>query len=119
MVDLNMLSDFRTQLRDPSYTVAKIHGFRTSQLTSLNVKFEDFVFPDCKIDVKLKDQTTFDLLKTFFELSSTIDKTESEIIPQDDMKTTLKGQSDHLKKLSKRVDLKPLTHASENFFYTI
>ena len=119
MVDLNMLSDFRIQLRDPSYTIAKIHGFRTSRLTSLNVKFEDFVFPDCKIEVKLKDQKTFDPLKIFFELSSTIDKTESEIIPQDDMKMILKGQSNHLKKLSKKVDLKPLTHAFENFFYTI
>ena len=79
-----MLSDFRTQLKDLSYTVAKIHCF------SLNVKFEGFVFPDFKIEVKLKGQTSSDPFKIFFELSSTIDKTGNETIASDNMKTTLK-----------------------------
>ena len=99
MVDLIILSDFRTTLRDPSYNIAKIHGFRKNQLTSLNVKFEDFVFPDFEIEAKLKDQTSSDPLKKRFELSSTINKTENEIIALDDMKTTLKGQSNYLKEL--------------------
>ena len=92
---------------------------RTSQLTSLNVKFEDFAFPDFKIEVKLKDQTSSDPLKFFFELSSTIGITKNEMITPDDMKTTWKGQSDYLKKLSKKFNLKPLMHAFENFFYMI
>ena len=83
-IDSFMLSDFRTQLKDLSYTVAKIHCF------SLNVKFEGFVFPDFKIEVKLKGQTSSDILKNFFELSSTIDKTGNETIASDNMKTTLK-----------------------------
>ena len=106
VVDSNMLSDLRTQSRDLSYTFAKIHGFKTSQLTSLNVKFEDFVFLDFKIKVKLKGQTSSDPLKIFFELSSTIDKTENEIIVPDDMKTTLKGQS--VKKTIKKSRLETL-----------
>ena len=111
VVDSNILSDFRT------HTIGKVHGFKTSQLTSLNVRFEDFSFPDFKVEVKVRDQTS-DPLKKFFELSSTIDKSENEIIVSDNMKTTSKGQSDHLKKLSKKekVDLKPSTHAFENFF---
>ena len=71
-------------------------------MSSLNVKFEDIVFPDFKIEVKLKDQTSSDPLKNFFELSSTIDKTENEMIVPDDMKTTLKGQSDYFKKTIKK-----------------
>ena len=73
-----MLSDFRTQLKDLSYTVAKIHCFSLS------------VFPDFKIEVKLKGQTSSHPLKNFFELSSTIDKTGNETIASDNMKTTLK-----------------------------
>ena len=41
-----------------------------------------------------------------------------EMIAPDDIKTTWKGQSDYFKELSKKVDLKPLTHVFENFFYT-
>ena len=102
VIDSNMLNEFRTQLRDLSYTVTKIHCCRSSQMSSLNVKFEDIVFPDFKIEVKLKDQTSSDPLKIFFELSSTIDKTENEMIVPDDMKTTLKGQSDYFKKTIKK-----------------
>ena len=77
-IDSFMFSDFRTQLKDLSYTVAKIHCFSLS------------VFPDFKIEVKLKGQTSSDPLKHFFELSSTIDKTGNETIALDNMKTTLK-----------------------------
>ena len=102
MVDSNFLSDFRIQLRDSSYTVVKILGFRTSYLTSLNVKSGDFVFPDFKIKVKLKDQTLSDPIKKLFELSSKIEKYENEIIVLDDMKTTFKGQSDYFKNFKKK-----------------
>ena len=57
-----------------------------------------------------------DSLKKIFEVSTTLDKFETEIVAPKDIKTTLKGQSDYFKQLSKKVDLKPLTHVFENFF---
>ena len=113
-----MLSYIRGQLRDSIYTISKIYGFwaRTG-FHSLNVKFKDFVLLDFKIEVKLKDQSLPDSLKKkFFEVSTTLDKFETEIVAPKDIKTTLKGQSDYFKQLSKKVDLKPLTHVFENFF---
>ena len=83
----------------------------------LNLK--DFVLPDFKIEVKLKGQSLPDSLKNFLEVSTTLHKFETEIVAPKDIKTTLKGQSDYFKQLSKKVDLKPLTHIFEKLFYTI
>ena len=95
-IDSNMLSYIRAQLRDSTYTISKIYGFRArKRYHSLNVKFKDFVLPDFKIEVKLKDQSLPDSLKKFFEGSTTLDKFETEIVAPDDIKTTLKGQSDY------------------------
>ena len=99
-IDSNMLSYIRAQLRDSTYTISKIYGFRArKRYHSLNVKFKDFVLPDFKIEVKLKDQSLPDSLKKFFEGSTTLDKFETEIVAPDDIKTTLKGQSDYFKRL--------------------
>ena len=106
-----MLTYFRTQLRDPTYTISKIYGFKASNITSCDVKLEGFTYPDFNIEVEFKGQTSPDTLKIFFEVSSIIDKTETEIIAPTDLKTTLKGQTDYFKELSKKVDLKPLTDA--------
>ena len=46
----------------------------------------------------------------------TLYKFETEVVAPDNIKTTLKEQSDYFKQLSKKVDLKPLTHVFENFF---
>ena len=98
-IDSNMLSYIRAQLRDSTYTISKIYGFRArKRYHSLNVKFKDFVLPDFKIEVKLKDQSLPDSLKIFLEGSTTLDKFETEIVAPDDIKTTLKGQSDYFKR---------------------
>ena len=64
-------------------------------------ELEDFVFNDFKIKIKLKDQTLSNPLKKFFELFSTIEKSEYEIIAPGDKKMTLNGQSDYLKNYKK------------------
>ena len=48
----------------------------------------------------MKDQSLPDSLKIFLEGSTTLDKFETEIVAPDDIKTTLKGQSDYFKQLS-------------------
>ena len=110
-VTSSMLTYFRTELRDPTYTISKIYGFKASKITSCNVQLEDSTYPDFNIEVEFKGQTSPDTLKKIFEVSSIIDKTETEIIAPTDLKTTLKGQTDYFKELSKKVDLKPLTDA--------
>lgn len=110
-VTSSMLTYFRTELRDPTYTISKIYGFKASKIISCNVQLEDFTYPDFNIEVEFKGQTSPDTLKIFFEVSSIIDKTETEIIAPTGLKTMLKGQTDHFKELSKKVDLKPLTNA--------
>ena len=58
-----MLSYIRGQLRDWTYNISKIYGFRAGKgYHSLDVKFKDFVLPDFKIEVKLKDQSLRDSL---------------------------------------------------------
>ena len=79
------------------------------RIHSLDVRFKDFILPDLKIEVKLKDQSLPDSLKKVFEISTTLDKLETEVVGPDDTKTTLKGQSDYFKQLSKKVDLKAFT----------
>ena len=62
--DSNMLSYIRGKLRDLTYTISKIYGFPAGKgFHSLDVKFKDFVLPDFKTDVKLKDCQT---LSKFF-----------------------------------------------------
>ena len=116
-IDSNMLSFIRGQLKDSTYTISKVYGFQAGKgFHSLDVKFKDFVLPDFKTEVKLKDQSLPDSLKKIFEVSTTLDKFETEIVAPKDIKTTLKGQSDYFKQLSKKVDLKSSTHVFENFF---
>ena len=99
-IDSNMLSYIRGQLRDSTYTISKIYGFQAGKgYHSLDVTFKDFVLPDFKIKVKLKDQSLPDSLKKIFEASTTLDKFKTEIVAPDDIKTTLKGQSDYFKQL--------------------
>lgn len=74
-----MLTYFRTELRDPTYTISKIYGFKASKITSCNVQLEDFTYPDFNIEVEFKGQTSPDTLKIFFEVSSIIDKAETEM----------------------------------------
>ena len=84
-IDSNMLSYIRAQLRDSTYAISKTYGFRArKRYHSLNVKFKDFVLPDFKIEVKLKDQSMPDSLKKTLSL----DKFETEIVVPGAIKTT-------------------------------
>ena len=84
-IDSNMLSYIRAQLRDSTYTISKIYGFRARKgYHSLNVKFKDFVLPDFEIEAKLKDQSLPDSLKKTLSL----DKLETEIVVPGAIKTT-------------------------------
>ena len=99
-IDSNMLSYIREQSRDSTYAISKIYDFRAGKgFHSLDVKFKDFVLPDFKIEVKLKDQSLPDSLKKIIEVSTTSDKFETEIVAPKDIKTKLKGQSDYFKQL--------------------
>ena len=61
-----MLSYIRVQLRDSTYTISKIYGLQAGKgYHSLDVKFKDFVLPDFKTKVKLKDQSLPDSLQFF------------------------------------------------------
>ena len=63
----NMLSYIIGQLRDSTYPISKIYGFRAGKgYHSLNVTFKDFFLPDFRIELKLKDQSLPDSLKKTF-----------------------------------------------------
>ena len=55
IVRSTMLQNFRNQLSDLSYTVSKTHGFRGSSFKKMAISKDDFVLPDFKIDINLKD----------------------------------------------------------------
>ena len=67
-IDSNALSYMRGQLRDPTYTISKIYGFWAGKgFHTLDIKFKDFVLPDFKIELKLKNQSLPDSLNFFLK----------------------------------------------------
>ena len=81
------------------------------------MKEERFILPDFNIHVKLKDQSLNELFKKTLESSYSIlesDRKLKTLRPFDI--ENLSGQSGYIKNLSKKVNLKSLTHAYENFF---
>ena len=91
------------------------------------MKEDEFVLSsEFKIDLKLKKATTTttaadDKLfeKTFKSTFSLLeDKLKIKEVAPTNIED-LQGQSGYIKKLSEKVNLKSLTHAYENFFYTI
>ena len=82
------------------------------------MKKDDFVLPDFKIDIKIKELTTTSEIfkKTLkFPYSILEEKTKiKEIAPE--IIEELQGQSGYIKKLSEKVNLKSLTYAYKNFF---
>ena len=66
--ELNVTSDmlqlFRRQLRDQNYNVSKIYSFKNLIIPNkIEMKEDDFALPDFKIHVKLKDQSSTELIK--------------------------------------------------------
>ena len=120
-----LLNDFRKYLNDQKYSISKIYKFKNDFLTfRQTVKEDDFVFPsEFKIDFKLKTtttktSTTADQIfeKTFKSTFSLLeDKSKIKEVAPTNIED-LQGQSEYIKKLSEKVNLKSLTHAYENFF---
>ena len=86
------------------------------------MKEDDFVLPsEFKIDFKLKTATTTTTADQIFEKTFKLtfslleDKLKIEEVALTNIED-LQGQSGYIKKLSKKVNLKSLTHAYENFF---
>ena len=81
------------------------------------MKEEHFILPDFKIHVKLKDQLPNELFKKTLESSYSILESNRKVkmLAPSDIEN-LSGQSGYIKNLSKKVNLKSLTHAYENFF---
>ena len=81
------------------------------------MKEERFILPDFNIHVKLKDQSLNELFKKTLESSYSIlesDRKVKTLAPSD--VENLSGQSGYIKTLSKKVNLKSLTHAYEKIF---
>ena len=81
------------------------------------MKEERFILPDFNIHVKLKDQFLNELFKKTLESSYSILESDRKLktLGPFDIEN-LSGQSGYIKNLSKKVNLKSLTHAYENFF---
>ena len=81
------------------------------------MKEERFILPDFNIHVKLKDQSLNELFKKTLESSYSILESDRKLktLGPFDIED-LSGQSGYIKNLSKKVNLKSLTHAYENFF---
>ena len=118
-VTTSMLNSFRTRLKDQNYSISKIHGFKSSTgFTQLGFKEDDFIHPDFKIHVKLKDPPkTTALFKETLEFSYSILEKNLKIKKLAPANIEdLQGKSGYIKKLSEKVNLKSLTYAYENFF---
>ena len=81
---------------------------------------DDFVLPDFNIHVKLKDQSSKESVKNtlkFFYSILESDKNVRRFAASDH--DDLSGQAEYIQNLSKKVNLKLLINAYENFFCTI
>ena len=117
-VDEKTLQLFLTQLKDQSYNVSKIYGFRNLFMYSnIIMKEEHVILPDFNIHVKLKDQLLKELFKKTIESSYFVLESDTKVktLPPSDIEN-LSGQFGYIKNLSKKVNLKSLTHTNENFF---
>ena len=81
------------------------------------MKEERFILLDFNIHVKLKEQSLNELFKKTLESSYSILESDRKLktLGPFDIEN-LSGQSGYIKNLSKKVNLKSLTHAYENFF---
>ena len=119
MVTSTILQNFRNQLSDQSYTVSKIHSFRGTLFKKMVISKDDFVLPNFQINIKLKDRKYSDqILRDVFEHSYSLLNTDGKVknLTLPNIESALIGKSDYIKSLSKRINLKLLTHTYENFF---
>ena len=132
------LDDLRKELKDNDFTVSKLYGFRNTKakLTYPILSVNDFVIPDFIVPVTIKKEKEKidDNVKKIFEgsfyvLDNKVNTSKTtEIISKnkrsaaikntlpDNLEENIGGQYIYLKNLIKKVDLKSLTYAYENFF---
>ena len=85
------------------------------------MKEEHFILPYFNIHVKFKDQSSNELFKKALESSYSILESHRKVktLAPSDIEN-LSGQSGYIKNLSKKVNLKSLTHACEkNILYDL
>ena len=114
----DMLEFFRRQLNNQSDNISKIYAFKNLFPTSkVIMKEDDFLLPHFNIHVKLKDQPSKESVKKTLEFSYSIFGSNKKV---KELATfnhgDLSGQAKYIKNLSKKVNLKLLTHAYEIFF---
>ena len=117
-INKNALQFFRTQLKDHSYNVSKIYGFRNLYAQSnVIMKEEHFILLNFNIHVKLKDRSSNELFKKTLESSYSIldSNRKVKMLAPSDIEN-LSGQSGYIKILSKKVNLKSSVQAYEIFF---
>ena len=113
IVTSTMLQNFRNQLSDQSYTVSKIHSFQGSSFKKMVISKDDFVLPDFKIDINLKDRKySSQTLRDLFEHSYSLLNTDGKVraVAPSNIESALIGKAEYIKNLSKRINLKSLTH---------
>ena len=132
------LDDLRKELKDNDFTVSKLYGFRNTKAKSTYpiLSVNDFVIPDfiVLVTVKKEKEKIDDNVKKIFEgsfyvLHNKVNTSKTtEIISKnkrsaaikntlpDNLEENIGGQYIYLKNLIKKVDLKSLTYAYENFF---
>ena len=118
-VTSTMLKNFKNQLSDQSCIVSKVHGFRGSSFKKMIISKDDFVLPDFKIDINLEDQKySSQALRDLFEHSYLLLNTDRKVktFARSNIESALIGKLEYIKNLSKRINLKSLTHTYENFF---
>ena len=96
-------------------------NFSVSITLQKEMKKDDFVLPDFKIDIKIKEPTTTsEMFKKTLEFSYSIleKKTKIKEMAPENIEE-FQGQSGYIKKLSEKVNLKSLTHGYEKCFYMI
>ena len=132
------LNEIRRDLQDNDFTASKLYGFRNKKTYSVYqiLSLDDFVIPDFNVPILLKKgkEKIDDDSKKIFEGSfyildnkiNTLKTTEIvsknkrittiKNIPPENLQESLGDQYIFLKNLIKKVDLKSLTYAYENFF---
>ena len=111
-----LLQVFRNKLDDPDLTLNVLYEFECTQSSVSSFKEDDFILPKFDLKIEFADQTLSDDVKKVFDSSNTVLMKTDKISAPSDLKKKLFSQGEKIRKLSKEIELKPLTLAYENFF---
>ena len=125
--------NFRQQLNDNSFTIAKLFGFRNKISTTFTqLKPSDFVIPDFNVKVEMKKKSEDSIKKifegSFFTLDNDNYQSKNKIISTNKRPATIKNtfseeaekylnkDYNEMKKLADEINFKSLNVVYENFF---